>query len=83
METYKCIKAFTLPFFDEDGRMTNGIHEVEKDSVWESSPDYTSNSEIRLYLKEGNSDFEYIDITYKRMEQHFIRVAWLNWKLVK
>lgn len=75
METYKCIKAFALPFFDEDGRMTNGIHEVAKDSVWESSPDYTSNSEIRLYLKEGNSDFEYIDITYKRMEQNFIRVA--------
>lgn len=75
MKTYKCVKEFELPFFDEAGRMTNDIHKVSKDSVWEYAHVYTSNSNARLYLKEGNSDFEYIDITYERMEQHFVRVA--------
>lgn len=75
METYKCIKEFELTFFDENGRMTDGIHKVSKGSIWEYAHDYTSNSDARLYLKEGNSDFEYIDITYDRMENHFIRIA--------
>ena len=75
METYKCIKEFELPFFDEDGRMTSGIHKVSTGSIWEYAHDYSSNSDARLYLKEGNSDFEYIDITYERMEQYFERIA--------
>lgn len=75
METYKCIKEFELPFFDEDGRMTNGIHKVSEGSIWEYAHDYTSNSDARLYLKEGNSDFEYIDITDERMKNYFKRVA--------
>ena len=75
METYKCIKEFELPFFDKNGRMTSGIHKVSIGSIWEYAYDYTSNSDARLYLREGNSDFEYIDITYERMENHFMRVA--------
>lgn len=75
MEIYKCVKEFELPFFDEDGRMTDGIHKVSVDSVWEYANDYVSNSEARLYLKEGNSDFEYIDITYSRLDEFFIRVS--------
>ena len=75
METYKCIKEFELPFFDKDGRMTNGIHKVSKGSIWEYAHDYTSDSDARLYLKEGNSDFEYIDITYERMKKYFNRVS--------
>lgn len=75
METYKCINEFELPFFDEDGRMTNGIHKVSKGSIWEYAHDYTSNCDARLYLKEGNSDFEYIDITYERMKKYFNRVS--------
>lgn len=75
IETYKCTKEFELPFFDEDGRITNGIHKVSKGSLWEYEHDYTSNSDARLYLKEGNSDFEYIDITYERKDQYFVRIA--------
>ena len=75
METYKCIKEFELPFFDEDGRMTNCIHTVSKGSVWEYAHDYTSNSDARLYLKDGNSDFEYIDITFERLKGFFAMIA--------
>lgn len=75
METYKCIKEFELPFFDEDGRMTDGFHKVSKSSVWEYAHDYTSNSDTRLYLKDGNSDFEYIDITDERLKEFFVRIA--------
>ena len=55
--------------------MTSGIHKVSIGSIWEYAYDYTRNSDARLYLREGNSDFEYIDITYERMENHFMRVA--------
>ena len=75
MEIYKCIEEFELPFFDKDGRMTDGIHKVKKDSEWEYAEDYTSSSDVRLYLKNGNSDFEYIDITYERLDSYFIRNA--------
>ena len=75
METYKCVEEFDLPFFDEDGRMTDGFHKVSKDSIWEYAQDYTSDSDARLYLKDGNSDFEYIDITYERLNECFIRIA--------
>lgn len=75
METYQCIHEFELPFFDEDGRMTDGFHKVSKGSLWEYAHDYTSNSDCRLYLKDGNSDFEYIDITYNRLEKFFKRIA--------
>ena len=74
MEMYKCIEGFELPFFDEDGRMTDGVHMVSKDSVWEYSHDYASSSDARLYLKDGNSDFEYVDITYERLGAYFMRI---------
>ena len=75
MEKYKCIKEFELPFFDEDGRVTEGIHTISKGSIWEYAHDYKSNSDVRMYLIGGNSDFEYIDITYESMEKYFVRVA--------
>lgn len=75
METYKCIEEFELPFFDADGKMTGGIHKVAKGSIWEYAYDYTGNSDCRLYLKNGNSDFEYIDISYNNLEEFFERIA--------
>lgn len=75
MEIYKCIKEFEISFFDEDGRMTSKSHKVSKDSIWEYAHDYTSNSDCRLYLKDGNSDFEFIDITYERKDKFFLRIS--------
>ena len=75
MEVYKCTKEFELPPFDEEGRMTNGIHKVAKNSQWEYAYGYSSNSDCRLYLKDGNSDFEYIDITYDQLDNFFKRIS--------
>jgi len=74
MEVYKCIESFEIAHF-QNGKIIGGFHKVVKGSIWEYAHDYTSNSDCRLYLKDGDSDFEFIDITYNRFEKCFQRIA--------
>ena len=58
MQKYKCIKEFYLPKYDEN----------------ECPDGYVGESDIRLYLENGDDDFGYIDITYKTLEEYFERI---------
>lgn len=75
METYKCISPLGVPLLNEKGEMTGKYKEVLKGSIWEYAHDYSGNSEARLYLKDGNSDYDYIDITIEDLKAHFRRIA--------
>lgn len=44
------------------------------DSVYEYTDGYVGESDIRLYLENGDDDFGYIDITYKTLEEYFERI---------
>ena len=43
-------------------------------SVYEYTDGYVGESDIRLYLENGDDDFGYIDITYKTLEEYFERI---------
>lgn len=74
MEKYKCIKSFDLPFQDENGFMTERYGVVNKDSIYEYDYSYIGESEIRMYLKNGDDDFGYIDITKEMRKKYFVRI---------
>lgn len=71
---YRCIKEFELPMYDEYENPTNDYHTVHIGSVYEYQPDYKSESDIRMYLEDGDDDFGYIDITYQMLDDYFERV---------
>lgn len=75
MEKYKCIKAFELPKYDENNSPTDNYGKVEEGSVWEYAHDYVSEADARLYLVNGNSDFDFIDIIHERLEEYFQKIA--------
>lgn len=75
MEKYKCKKEFELPMCDEDGNPSDDYHKVHKGSIYEYQPDYRGESEVRMYLEDGDDDFGYIDITFEYLEKYFERIA--------
>ena len=75
MEKYKCIKECELPVYDEFEEPTDEYVTIHVGSIYEYSEGYTGNSDIRMYLEEGDDDFGFIDITYEMLENLFVRVA--------
>jgi len=71
MQKYECIKEFELPMYDEDESPTDDYHTVHKGSIYEYTEGYIGESDIRMYLEDGDDDFGYIDITYKDLEEYF------------
>lgn len=74
MQKYECIKNFELPMYDEYENPTEDYHTVHKGSIYEYTEGYRGESDIRLYLENGDDDFDYIDITYKHLEEYFTRI---------
>lgn len=71
---YRCIKEFELPMYDEYENPTSDYHTVHLGSVYETQVDYRGESDIRLYLEDGNDDFGYIDITFIMLDEYFERI---------
>ena len=74
MSKYKCIKAFSVDKYDEDGFYMEGkSYYIRKGSIWEmpSEEDRYNilDGEIELQKASGNGD--YIVITKKDLEQYF------------
>mgnify|MGYP001537178262 FL=1 len=75
MQKYKCIKELYLPIYDESECPTDEYATVHEGSVYEYTDGYVGESDIRLYLENGDDDFGYIDITYKTLEEYFERIV--------
>lgn len=71
---YKCKKEFELPMYDEWENPTDDYHTVHIGSIYEYEPDYSGESDVRMYLEDGDDDFGYIDITFEHLEEYFERI---------
>lgn len=74
MQKYECIKGFELAMYDENENPTDDYHTVNKGSIYEHTEGSIGESDIRLYLEDGDDDFSYIDITYNILEKYFKRI---------
>lgn len=74
MEKYRCIKDFSIPKYDENECPTEEYLTVRKGAIYEHTDGYVSQSDIRLYLEDGDDDCGYLDITYKTLEECFERI---------
>lgn len=72
MDKYVCTDSFSIQWEDEDGGLTDKYGTVEKCSIWEIS-DKIGESDIRLNLVSGNSDFTWIDISLETLRNKFIK----------
>ena len=61
MDKYVCKENLTIPFEDDDGSITDKFGVAKKDSIWKVS-DEIGESDVRLYLVSGESDFSWMDI---------------------
>ena len=77
MEKYKCIKEFYVPKYDENDNPTDEYITIHKGSIYEYTEGYIGESDIRLYLEDGDDDcgYRYLDITYKILNEYFERIA--------
>lgn len=75
MEKYKCIKEFYVPKYDENDIPTDEYITIHKNSIYEHTDGYIGESDIRLYLEDGDDDIGYLDITYNILEECFERIA--------
>lgn len=75
MQKYKCIKEFELPIYDEDECPTDNYNTIHKGSVYEYTDGYVGESDIRMYLENGDDDFHYIDITFDTLKECFERIG--------
>ncbi len=75
MEKYKCIKEFYVPKYDENDTPTDEYVKIHKGSIYEYTEGYVGESDIRLYLEDEDGDCSYLDITYKRLNEYFERIA--------
>lgn len=73
MDKYVCKENLSIPFEDEDGRITDKFGVVKKGSIWKVS-DEIGESDVRLYLVSGESDFSWMDITNETLKVSFIRI---------
>lgn len=75
MKTYKCLSDCVFPCLNEYEEDSGRKYSVLKGSLWECEHDYAGYSNERLYLKDGNSDVDYIDVSREGLEQFFVRVS--------
>ena len=73
MDKYVCKENLTIPFEDDDGSITDKFGVAKKDSIWKVS-DEIGESDVRLYLVSGESDFSWMDICNETLEASFIRI---------
>ena len=74
MQKYKCIKEFELPIYDENECPTDNYNTIHKGSVYEYTDGCIGESDIRMYLEDGDDDFGYIDITFDTLKECFERI---------
>lgn len=75
MQKYKCIKEFYIPKYDENDSPTDEYVTIHKGSIYEYTEGYIGESDIRLYLEDGDDNYGYLDITYERLNEYFERIA--------
>lgn len=75
MEKYKCIKEFYVPKYDENDSPTDEYISIQEGSIYEYTEGYIGESDIRLYLEDGDDDCGYLDISYETLEKYFERIA--------
>ena len=73
MDKYVCKENLTIPFEDDDGSITDKFGAAKKGSIWKVS-DEIGESDVRLYLVSGESDFSWMDICNETLEASFIRI---------
>ena len=74
MQKYKCIKEFYVPKYDENDCPTDEYLTVHKNSVYEYTDGYVGESDIHLYLEDGDDDLSYLDITYTTLKNYFKKI---------
>lgn len=75
VQKYRCIKEFYVSKCDEDDCPTDEYLTIHKGSVYEYTDGYVGESDIRMYLEDGDDDCGYLDITFKTLEECFERIA--------
>lgn len=72
MSRYKCIKAFSVPRFDEYEEIIDGkSFYVRKGSEWETDEWFNVNAEVTLVKVNGP---EYLGISKDTLEKFFVEV---------
>lgn len=74
MKKYRCIKNFQVPKYDENDCPTDEYITIREGSIYEHTDGYIGESDIRMYLEDGDDDAGYLDITFDRLEQYFERI---------
>lgn len=75
MQKYRCIKDFDVSKCDENDCPTDEYLTIHKGSVYEYTDGYVGESDIRMYLEDGDDDCGYLDISFKTLEEYFERIA--------
>lgn len=73
VDKYVCKENLVIPFEDDDGSITDKFGVAKKGSIWKVS-DEIGESDVRLYLVSGESDFSWIDICNETLNASFIRI---------
>lgn len=73
LDKYVCKENLEIPFEDEDGRISDRYGVAQKGSIWKIS-DEIGESDVRLYLVSGDSDFSWMDICNETLEASFTRI---------
>lgn len=70
MKTYKCTKAFSIPYYGGDGFPSGKDLIVKEGSIWSEPEDPDTNfigGDVRLESESGS----WIEITFDDFETHF------------
>lgn len=68
---YKCVKAFTVDTYDDDGFYSDGYMEIEVGEVYEVGNGKIIDGEIHL---DGVNVNRWIEISKEMLEKHFVEV---------
>lgn len=73
MKKCKCIKEFYIPKYEEGGIPYDDYMMIRRGDVFEYVEGCIGESDIRLYLEDGDDD-GYLDITRESFEEYFERI---------
>ena len=68
---YKCVKAFMLDTYDDDGFYVDGYMEIKVGEVYEVGNENIIDGEINL---EGVNVYRWIEISKETLGKHFVEV---------
>lgn len=63
-----------MPIYDEWECPTDNYCTVHVGSIYEYQSYYIGESDVRMYLEDGDDNFRFIDITYEHIEEYFERI---------